>query len=331
MMKIAKQTCLILLCALPLLASWSGHVTPIFYADNTEFFNKWRTGGTYLGNSLSSWVQYDTDENISFRTGIYLDAWYGDKPYIRDLAPILRLTWSEGKDKFQFIFGNLVSSNRHGLLDALYSEEYDYLRPNEYGFQIRQNWKHFTQDFWVNWNLLNTPAYREYFDFGTRFTIPIPLITSEIQTYISHHGGQLYHTGPVSDNLALAVGFDNQYPLPFSVLNQIGWKAHYITGKNVVNRAVPALTTAGNGFKVELYTVIAGFRIYGDYWKGHGFISEEGNSLYQCDDGYFFFGFRKEKKIGDTTLFHVELRGHALDGKLEYQYNFGFKSDFLLF
>jgi hypothetical protein len=327
-----KKTFLFLFIGLGILhAEWFARIAPCFYADNTEFFNEYRTGCTYLGNNLSFWVESVAEKKLSFGAGIFADAWYGDQPMVQNVSPLLRLIWSEADGKFQFVFGTLINSNNHGLLDILYSEEYAYLRPLEYGFQIRQNWRHFTQDFWINWNLLNTPAHREYFDFGTRFSFPLPYVTPEIQTYVSHHGGQLFHNGPVSDNLALAVGFDNHFPWHGTKDLVLGWKPFYVTGRNVVNRAVPGLTTSGNGFLVEVYAQFSGFRLYGDYWIGNGFVSEEGNPLYRNDSGYAFFGIRKEHVIVKDSLFYAELRGHVIKEKLEYQYNFGFKANFTVF
>jgi hypothetical protein len=303
------------------------HVKPRFYAYNTEFFDPYRTGETLLGNSVSSWISFGQGDRILFDLGVYVNLLYGDDNIVTLCQPVIRLTWSV-RDRFFFIFGNIDNSARHGMLDALQVETLEYTRQNEYGFQIKQKYRHFTQDSWVSWNSLDTPAHREYFDFGNRFTVPFLNFIFDLQAYISHHGGQLFHNGPTRDNFSLAAGLENFYFTGWDIVSGFGWKAWCLGSRDVPDRFVPSLTTTGYGILGEVYVAAGPLRAYCDYWKGFGFLTEEGNPFYRVNSDYVFWGLRGEKKIADNVGLSIELRMHSLVNLLEYEYRFEFKGLF---
>jgi len=231
---------------------------------------------------------------------------------------------------FNFIFGSLDNALRHGMPDAILSEDLEYTRESELGFQLKLDYNHLHSDTWINWNRLDTPAHREYFDFGNNLRIPVWLFVFSLQFYASHHGGQLYHTGPMRENFILGAGIENTYPLPGPCFNKAGWSLHAFGDRDVPDRPDPSLTTTGYGFLGELWFNIFLFRIYADCWLGNNFITEEGNPLYRTEKGWFFCGFRNEKSIAGSSQFISEVRFHrySLSRFWEYQYRIEFKSLF---
>ena len=314
---------------IPLMASpFSLQLLPHFYADNTEFFDAYRVGETYLGNDLLTMGKYKISDNLDLGLGFYANFYYGDENSISQFLPASVLLYHIGTN-FNFIMGALDNKNRHNMLDALQSEELIYHRKMEYGFQLKQNYKYFISDSWINWNLLNTAQHREYFDFGNNFFLLYKIFSLNLQTYISHHGGQLYRTGAVRDNLSMALGLKIDTKWNDFLFNGAGGSVYYLTDKSVLDRCLPNLTTTGKGYLAEIYFYFYNFKLYCDYWKGEKFITEEGNALYKTSQPYIFYGFIKEKYIKENTWFDIELRMHDIDNKFEYQYRLGFTSRFI--
>ena len=314
--------------------SWC--IEPWFYADNTEFFNpKYPPGRTILGNSLKTYIRFVLPGFQTFKAGGIVDLRYGDKNII--LYPLLqyRVSFPLG---FSFIFGNLellpfysdyVSSKiRHGLFRSIQSEELDYKRPEEYGFQSLLQTGPLKYDFWINWNLINTREHREWFDFGNNLFLKTRYSRFFVATYISHHGGQLYHTGPVGENIVLSAGTEIFIEVKEPVFQSAGISYCFLADNDIPDRSNKNLSSTGYGHVAGVWLEIFNFKFFAEYFKGKNFIAEEGDPFYKTEKDYVSCSLEKNAKIAGITDFYFKLRTHFIEDNWEYEYKFGFKTKF---
>jgi hypothetical protein len=248
---------------------------------------------------------------------------YGDEDFVSDVKPLLSYTFHLD-DSFYFTMGYLNNEDRHYMLDAIQSEELEYTRQIDYGFQVLLKNRYSRFDTWLNWNLLNTPEQREYLDIGTNLFLYIFNFIFNVQGYWSHHGGELFQSEPVQNFYQLALGIENFYTINTRILTKVGYKLYYLADREKIE-AIPGST--GKGFSGELYFYLRNFKLYFDYWKGDNFITEEGDPLYRTD-GWIFGGVRNETRISNITDFILDLRLHYFEDNevFSYEYRFEFKT-----
>jgi hypothetical protein len=282
------------------------NLSPHFFIDNTEIVSPHRKSETIFGNSLKSSFTFYQSDRLTLLLGLWGILYYGEEEFLSDAKPLASYTYHLN-NSFLFTMGVIDNENRHNMFDALLSEQLEYTRQIDYGFQVQLKNEYASLDLWLNWNLLNTPAHREYLNGGVNLFVYLANYIFNLQRYWSHHGGQLHHVGPMLDNYSLAVGLEKYFPLKSSALNRIGQKLYYLAYDEVGT----ITSQKGYGFLAELYVSLSTFRVYLDYWYGNDFYTEEGNPLYQ-HDGWIFCGFRNESKISRIASFIFEFRIHYI-------------------
>ncbi|HKC23740.1 MAG TPA: hypothetical protein VKF32_03310 [Thermoanaerobaculia bacterium] len=173
----------------------------LFYGDNTEFFNRYRTGETIFGVWGRIFLSVPLGENVELRGGVFGNERFGSEKSFELVRPVLALRVSAGESRF--VFGTLETVRPvpgggpdrltlHGLLPPLQVETLALTRPHEAGVQWLVDSARVANDLWLNWQKLNTPEHREVLDAGTagRVRVAGPF-SAAFQAHVVHHGGQL--------------------------------------------------------------------------------------------------------------------------------------------
>lgn len=329
--------CVSPLCAHELSLALDSH----FYLDNTEHFTDYHIGGSYVGAHASSWLEMHSFDCISFHAGIFFNHIFGDETIPTEVRPIIRFIYT--KDKLlTLVFGNLFTQGQYGMLDALLMEQRNYTEKNKYGLSLSLSNRFLSYSAWANMDLLVTPEHREYIEHGQNFFFEAFGLYANAQFFVSHHGGQFFHTGVVSDNFSAALGIG--YTLSLWRF-ELGSDLYLIGDIDIPDRNIPRLNTKGGGIYPGVYFGgFETFRVYAHYWRQYiddekniGFKTEAGNPLFRIEGNYFSFGLKIERPIVKSTRVLVEARGHVFPIRglsrytFEYQYRLEFFHAFDLF
>ena len=159
----------------------------LMYGDNTEFRNPFREGETIFGAAVRLAASVDLDR-ATLSLGGFANQRFGSENAFEQVRPVISLTVRG--DRSAFIFGTLppptisgpVGPDRagpHALLPPLQRETLAYDRPYEAGLEWRFTGTTLRNDFWLEWQRVNTPEHRERFDGGfngsVRLSAPVSL------------------------------------------------------------------------------------------------------------------------------------------------------------
>lgn len=312
---------------------------PSFYADNTEYFTAgYPPGETVLGNGLKQYLQFLLPGSQVFRFGVAGEFRYGDAPAISQVRPVCQYRVSHPWG-WQFVFGNLElrpfagdvlppGRTRHGLSRAVQDERLEFTRPDEYGFQSLLTAGPLRHDAWVNWNRLNTPSHKEWFDAGQHLALVFAYSRFGVQAYVSHHGGQLYASGPVGESVVVGADVSLYYRASHPVFQEAGAAYAFLWDRDVPDRGDRSVWSEGSGHLAVVWLTLFRFRFFGEYWLGRGFKAEEGNPIYRTGREYVSFGWDRSGGLPGGTEYYMDLRVHRLEGVWEYRYGFGVRGRF---
>jgi hypothetical protein len=310
----------------------------LFYGDNTEFFNRYRTGETILGIWGRVFFSARLSDLVEVRAGVFADERFGSESSFSLVRPVLALR--VGTDRSRFLFGTLETVRPvegggpdrltlHGLLPPLQIETLALTRPEETGVQWLVATERIKSDLWFNYQKLNTPEHREVLDSGlaVRGNVVGPLALA-FQAHVSHHGGQLYDVGPVSDSWGFAFGPFFTPRLSFFDASEAEVYGLYSQFKP--DRSHPELTENGHALFVRLSATRAGFRAHLIVWRARDFATEDGDPNYMSlgENGLFHPGSRKYAELGLTKVFRpvagvvldASARLHQIESHTEYSY-----------
>jgi hypothetical protein len=293
------------------------------YGDNTEFFTPYRVGETILGGQFRSVVRVHTSTRTRIFAGVFGDVRWGSEEFLDEVKPILGFRYVGATSTAAF--GTLVTDRRHGFLDPLQVSTLELTRPVEYGMQWLERRRAWDLDAFINWQALNTPAQREVFDYGWVLRVrPIPELSLESQLHGLHHGGQLYDAGvPVTNNRASGFGV--------TVRDSLGWlgwsslRAYRLrSAGNIDPAAPPERPRKGSGTYLRAAVTPAGLvELFGVYWRGRDFLSQEGDhnynsagvepDFYRSRRKYLELGILKRARIEGAVDLDAEFRLHRID------------------
>jgi len=318
----------------------------LFYGDNTEFFNRYRTGETTLGVWGRVFLSASLAPNVEVRAGVFGNERFGSEKSFELVRPVLALRI--GTERSRFVFGTLETVRPvpgggpdrltlHGLLPPIQIETLALNRPHEAGAQWILATERISNDLWLNWQKLNTPEHREVLDAGTAGRVRVAgVFSAALQAHVVHHGGQLYDVGPVSDSWAFALGAAAEPSIPF--LDSAQAELYALYSKDKPNREVSSETTSGRAAFLRLSATKRGFRAHLIVWRARDFAKEEGdpNYLARGADGVFRPGTRKYAELGLTKVFRpvsgvvldASARLHQVESKTEYSYRLVAHVDF---
>ncbi len=305
---------------------WKNYFT--FYGDNTEFFEPYRLRETILGQQGKSWFEAQVGEEAFLSVGVFADYRSIEDPTMT-VKPILSFEHREGGT--QLIMGTLQTVNRHGFLEPLEVTTLEFTRPIEYGFQWLQTDPNFHGDFFLNWQLLNTPGVPETFDYGgvAKFWPDNPL-SVEFQYHGYHEGGKLYYV-TVYNNYVPALGL--RFKTPLGSLGELRLAAFGImsgTLGDVFN--LNDIQWGGGGYFREALAPGNGWEFFAIEWKANSFLSQEGDynynsysqyqDYYQADRTYEEAGIKKVFPMEGDSSFAAEARVHLIDDFWAYSFRF---------
>ncbi|MGE0352988.1 MAG: hypothetical protein AB7I33_07855 [Gemmatimonadales bacterium] len=295
-----------------------------FYADNTEFFNPFRIGETILGAQFSSYLDVGVTRRTSVRAGLFADHRYGSGEFLDPVKPVISFRYRT--ETSLGVLGTLETVDRHGYLEPLQVTTLEFTRPVEYGGQWIERRKHVDAEAYLNWQKLNTPTSREVFDYGILLRVrPVAPLELEYQLHGLHHGGQLYSAGvPVTNNVVAAYGARVTHEFP--VVGQSSLAGFYLTSTGEIDPNAPAgRPDRGHGTYLRASIHPGGFELFGIYWAGRDFLSNEGDPNYNSlgADSTFFRSRRRYKEIGivrraridGTVDLDAEFRFHRIDNE----------------
>lgn len=315
----------------------SVYLDGVFFGDNTEFDGQFRPGETILGAIQRTVVEIRPGAGASVRFGLFTEERAGSASAVDHVLPIVALQL--GTSRQQFILGTLQSTDRrgmgpdrttpHGLLPPLAVETLWFTRAYEAGIQWLAFTGRFTQDAWFDYQLGNTAEHREKFDTGVvgRARIGGPLFAG-YQVHIVHHGGQLFHSGPLADSVGLGPGLVVEGPL--GSLHAASIEVFGLAAYDRPNRALPSETVEGKAMFVRLAAEARNWRGHLIVWRGDDFNHEDGDPNYQSrfPNGTRYPRTRDYSEAGLTKLFqpapHVDfeasLRLYRIEGHYGYSY-----------
>jgi hypothetical protein len=284
----------------------------LFYANNDEFANPFRSGETFLGASGRLFLDMLVDTHATLRVGAFTNGRFVSQDRLGEMRVLCSFILA--KDSQRFVFGTLETVERregigpdvttlHGLLPPIQIETLALTRPYETGLQWTVSGVRASQDVWINWQLLNTREHREKFDAGVvgRLKLGGPVHLG-YQWHIAHHGGQQFASGPVSDSYAVAPGL--------VLAGQAGsfspsFELYWVRSSDDPNRSDVGVKRIGNAGFLRVAVTRSGWRVHGIAWSGSNFIKEEGDLNYQSvgKDGSFVSRQRHYYETGVTRLF----------------------------
>lgn len=295
---------------------WKNGLT--FYADNTEFFNPYRTGETLLGEQVLSYLSAALGPRTEIVAGFHGNHRSGDSRFLDPFKPVLGLRYRT--DHSLGAIGTLVTEDRHGYLEPLEGTLLDITRPVEYGVQWREQHAAGGGEIFLNWQRLNTSRGREIFDYGLLLHAnPTRWVRLELQGHGLHHGGQLYTAGaPVANNQTLALGGQAHGVLPVAGRSSLG--VYQLLSHGDIDSLPAGRPDHGHGTYIRAAVKPGNWlELFAIQWWGRDFISNEGDANYnsQGSNPAFYHVYRKYQEIGLARRTPIE-SGLTLDTEFRF-------------
>lgn len=308
----------------------------LFYGDNSEFANQFRRGETLLGNAGRVVLNAGIGNKATLVGGVFGDRRFGADSF--DLVrPVFALNFDAGRS--QFTFGTLNLSRQpafgpdrggpHGLLPPIQRDTMLLTRPYEAGLQWTHKTAAISQEFWINWQRLNTPAAREAFDTGAVGRVDLNrTVALAYQSHIVHHGGQLYSAGVVSDSWVAAPGVVLTRTMNdrIGTLETYGLLSRYVPDRERLDRATTGAALFARGSIED-----GPWRAHLVVWRGNDYIKEEGDPNYGGlrRNGSRFRKVRDYAELGITRVGNpvpeLQLEGSARLHRVESHYEYSYR------
>ena len=338
-MRFARLTifcCLVATPASAQLSNLSLQGSLVFYGDNTEFSNPFRTGETLIGTFGSLFLEANVSERVQLQAGGFGQWRFGSSAAIDNAKPHLAIVIHHGASRF--VFGTLDTSQfmrnpgpdragPHGLLPPMQRDNLTFDRAYEAGMQWTLDTPRFTQDAWINWQRLNTASEREIFDAGwsTRTRLR-PALAVRGDFHIVHVGGQHGGLEPVSDSSAAAAGLIASGAV--GKVDLLTFEINALGSRFVPDREQPDLSRWGFATFVRLAVEDGPWRTHAILWRGDDFVKVEGDALYQSQfrDGvryegvrdYLELGLARRFAISDQSFLEAAVRFHRTEDNYEF-------------
>ena len=309
-----------------------------FYGDNTEFNNRFRDGDTLLGVWGRLFLDTNLNERVTFRMGVFGNQRFGSMDAFEIVRPIFALVLRNRTSRF--VVGSLETlefdagtgpdrATPHGLLPPLQLETLSFTRPYETGFQWTVRSTRLQQETWINWQRLNTPAQRELLDAGVAGRVALRThVALGYQWHIVHHGGQQFHSGPVSDSFIGGPGIIIEPRL--QSLDRARIEVYGLLSRDVRDRANASSAMNGEAVFARVSGERNGWRGHVIVWRACDVQKEEGDPNYAVAqrDGTRFPATRDYSEVGLTKLFkpadevivEASARAYRVEGEYDYSY-----------
>jgi len=293
------------------------HADASFYANNLEYFNGFAEGKTFFGAETSLYLTVDRP-SFDLSLGVFLKREFGEEDGLSEVLPLFRFRY---KTRFaSFTMGFLDSADNHGLPEAILSQQYPFYYPVEEGAQVLAHTRNLRADLWINWYLLNTPEHREFLASGFHASADWAHVSCEAGLRVSHHGGQIYDVGPVTNNLGgmIRCVLSERWEALDADLGIAG--TLYGSADYVKPIGFPTERLYGYGGEAECFVAPWGWKLYYRAFLGKDLRVEQGDPLYRTNKPLHRFGVRKVLSIQNLVRAHLQLEGVYVESRLEYNY-----------
>lgn len=261
-------------------------------------------GQTFIGNIAKPYFTYKVQDNITIDAGAVLNMPFGEDNRVSEADPLLTL-------HYNFAPGWRINAGtiswRHPLLNSIYSEFQEYLRPMGQGFQVEANTKHFRQDTWIDWEQREQANRKEMFVVGNYTQVKYAGLMADGQVMWNHSGGQLNANsgGGVVNNHTYAVGIGYSiYPKKQNkklyLWDELGVDFHYVGLKDTPRSDVPGVSE--NGTLSRIFARVWDTDLHFMHWNGGAnFRNPKGNLLYQVARDFQEAGIEKTWWLSDSV------------------------------
>jgi hypothetical protein len=254
------------------------------FARNTEYRSKITRGRTLLGYQLETNLRYRINDFAYVKGGLWLKRDFGGDGF-HQIQPLFALHVK--KKNTEVIFGNLLGTTDHNLIDPLLNPETVISDRLESGIQLKHTASKLQLDVWVDWQKMiykNSPfqeqfvaGYNANFDLLKKEGIVISLVS---QSVAFHRGGEIDAT--LSRNVS-QYNFNNGIKLNFlpkkGVMKSFEIRADFT---NYEDKSTITEDTYIDGLG-QLVSVKADFnqmRFTLQYWDSHQYQSSRGDQIY---------------------------------------------------
>ena len=261
-------------------------------------------GQTFIGNIAKPYFTYKVQDNITIDVGAVLNMPFGDDNRVSATDPLITLHYNFAPG-WRINAGTL--SWRHPLLNSIYSEFQEYLRPVGQGFQIEANTKHIRQDTWIDWEQRESSNRKEMFAIGNYSQLKYAGFMADGQVMWNHSGGQLNSNsgGGVVNNHAYAIGagysiYPKKQNKKLYYFEELGVDFHYVGLKDTPRSDTPGVTE--NGTSSRVFARIWDADLHFMHWNGgSNFRTTKGNLLYQVGKDFQEVGVEKTWWLADSV------------------------------
>ncbi len=311
----------------------------VFYGDNAELDNEFRTGETALGAFGTIVVEATINDRLAVRAGAFGHQRFGSLASFDEARPVLALVIRGPRSRI--VLGTLETMRRtgragpdqttpHGLLPPLQREGLAFDRPFEGGLQWIAETARVTHDSWIHWQRRGDRTQRERFDVGIVNAVRIrPELTVHTQVHHVHQGGPLAGgPEPVADSFGAAFGVEAGGAV--GRLDRLSLALFAVGSRHVPDRGRPELTRGGFGTFVRVSLERTPWRAHAILWRSDDFIKTEGEPLYHAlrRDGTRVTGLRDYGEAGITRTcplapesnLEASFRFHRVERAFDYSF-----------
>jgi len=253
---------------------------------NNEYFNDIADGYTLFGYHLNPKLVYFPSKFVRIEAGALLWKDFGITGYHRVLPTF---TLKLQKEHYQFLFGNLQANVSHRYIEPLYDFEKLLNDPLENGVQFIWHRDKLYLDVWIDWQrmIYRGDPFREEIEGGLSaeqrlwqningWQIGLPF-----QFTALHKGGQIDASDlPLVTMFNGAAGLKIEKKLPGNFWKALRTENYYLVYKDFSHSRL-APFTAGNGIYLNLGVDTKVQNVLLSYWRGNGYIAEQGGRLFQ--------------------------------------------------
>jgi hypothetical protein len=259
-------------------------VDQLSFARNTEYKSKITRGKTLLGYQLESSLKYRINESAYLKGGLWLKRDFGGMGF-HQIQPIFSLHIK--KKNTEVIFGNLLGTTDHELIEPMLDPEKTITDRVESGLQLRHNTSRFKADIWIDWQTMiyeNSP-FQEQFVAGYNTSLNLVdkknikgTIFSQLIAF--HRGGEIDAT--ISQNVS-QYNFNQGAKLKIfpehGLLKSVELRADFVYYEDK-STLVENTYIDGLGQLVSLTADFNQLRFMLQYWDSHQFQSAQGDRVY---------------------------------------------------
>lgn len=257
------------------------------FSKNNEYFNDIADGYTLFGYQLNPRLIYFPSPFIRLEAGVFLWQDFGTTNY-NQVRPTF--TFKLQKPHYELLFGNLQANVSHRYIEPLYDFEKVINDPLENGMQFIWHRNSLWLDVWIDWEkmIYRGDPFREELAGGLsaeqrvledsirgwRLDLPV-------QFTAQHKGGQID-----ASDLPLVTLFNGA--VGFRLTKNIGgkfWKKlrteNYLLSFKDFSNVYQYPYTQGTGLYLNLGVDTRVQNVLLSYWRGNGYIAEQGGRLFQ--------------------------------------------------